>query len=171
MTRPALTAFQLSIRAAVAASAAVAVAQYLKSQLPICALISAVLVVDRSPGETRREALPRLLGTIVGAATGAALSQVLPSNPMTIGLGILVAMFLTHLMRLRGAARVAGFVSGIMVLGNSDTPWAYAYRRLIETSLGIGFAVLVSLVPRLIPTGTREPKSQAAQESGFPREP
>jgi uncharacterized membrane protein YgaE (UPF0421/DUF939 family) len=157
MARPALTpAFQLSVRAAVAAAASVATARYLHSQLPICALVTAVLVTNSSTTQTRHLALPRLAGTLLGAATGALLSEVMPSNPLAIGIGIMMAMLLSHLVRLPGAARVAGLVAGIILL-HKDHPVAYAGQRLVETTLGLGFAVLVSFVPRLIPSEDKPP--------------
>jgi uncharacterized membrane protein YgaE (UPF0421/DUF939 family) len=159
---------QLSVRAAAAAAASVAVAQCLQPQPAIVALVTAVVVTDHSTTQTRRLALPRLAGTLLGAGTGSLLSEVLPSNPLVIGFGILVAMFLSHLLRIQSAARVAGFVCGIILLSQNDHPWSYGYHRLIETTLGIGFAVLVSFVPKLIPADEHDPKS-ADRRPDFPK--
>ena len=64
-------------------------------------------------------------------------------------------MFLSHLLHLEVAARVTGFVCGIVVLEFADQPWSHAMDRTLETVLGIGVAYLVSLVPKLI--GVEEP--------------
>ena len=148
-------AFQLSLRAALSAGLAVAIAEVLRLEYPIYAMISAVIVSDLSPSETRQLGLLRLAGSAVGAAVGVAFSY-LPSAAWSIGLSILFAMFLSHLLRLRRAARLAGYVCGIIVLTHSDHAWSYGLYRLTETSLGIGVAVLVSVVPKLIPIGEPE---------------
>jgi len=145
-------AFQLSLRAAVSGGLAVAIAELLRLQYPLYALIGAVIVSDLSPSQTRQLGLRRLAGSVLGATVGAAISQLLPSAPWAIGLSVLSAMFLSHLLHLEGAAKITGYVCGIVVLDHGAQPWSYALYRLIETILGVGMAILVSLVPKLLPT-------------------
>jgi uncharacterized membrane protein YgaE (UPF0421/DUF939 family) len=147
---PLVPAVQLSIRAALAAGLAVAIAQSLNLQYPIYALVGAVIVSDLSPAQTRQLGLRRLAGSTVGAVVGAAVSHFLPAASWAIGLSVLVAILISHLLRLEGAAKLAGYVCGIVVLGHADQPWSYGLFRLLETALGIGLAVAVSLVPKLI---------------------
>jgi uncharacterized membrane protein YgaE (UPF0421/DUF939 family) len=152
-------AVQLSVRAALAAGLAVGVAQLLRLQFPVYALIAAVIVTDLSLSRTRRLGLRRLAGTVLGAARGAAVSSVLPPSPSVIALGILGAIFLSHLFRLHEGAKVTGYICGIVVLEHGADRWSYALHRLTETVLGIGVAVLVSLVPKLMPP--HEPKRES----------
>jgi len=149
-SRP-ITALQLSLRAGVAAAAAVVIAQFLELEFPIYALIAAVLVMDLSPRKTRELAVQRLLGTLLGATVGALLSYVLPAGPLAMGVGILAAMLLSFGLRLGApAAKLAGYVCGLVVFAYGTRPWWYASHRVAETLLGIGLAVLVSLVPKLL---------------------
>jgi uncharacterized membrane protein YgaE (UPF0421/DUF939 family) len=159
-SRPLVLATQLATRTAAAAALSIAVAQFFRLQSPINALITAVLVTDLSPSETRKRALRRFVGTVVGAAIGAAVNSVLHPNPYTIGMGIVIAMMLCHVLRLRDAERVAGYVCGIVLLNFSEDPVYYAVRRLFETGLAISMAVLVSFVPKLIPPDERRDQNR-----------
>lgn len=146
----AFDAVRLSLRAALAASLAVALAGALGLEHPLYAMIAAVLVTDLSVERTRQLGRHRLAGTVVGATVGALLSRWVPSGPATIGLGILLAMSLSHLLRMPGAVKLAGYLCGIVLLEHHDHPWTYALFRLVETTLGIAVAWLVSLVPKLV---------------------
>lgn len=146
-----IPALQLSIRAALAAGLAVIIAQLLQFHAPLYAMIAAVIVSDLSPAKTRQLGLQRLGGSVLGAAVGAVTSQFLPLGAWAIGFSVLIAMFLSHLVRLQGAAKLSGYLSGIVVLGHASDAWSYGFYRLLETILGIGMALLVSFVPKLIP--------------------
>jgi uncharacterized membrane protein YgaE (UPF0421/DUF939 family) len=151
--RSTLTAgLQLSLRAGVAAGLAVAIAQFLDLEYPIYALIAAVIVMDLSPSKTRKLAVQRLMGTLLGATVGAALSHLLPSGPLALVVSIAIAMLLSYLVHLQDGAKLAGYTCGLVVFAFGAHPWSYAVYRVAETLLGIGTAVLVSFVPKLMGT-------------------
>jgi len=148
--RPAL---QLSTRAALAAALAVALAQWIGLAYPIYAMIAAVIVTDLDPAQTRTLALTRVAGTALGVILGAVMSLYLPHGPIAIGVAIFVAMFLAHLLGRKDAARLAGYGCALVILGYSNDPWTYAFFRFVETLLGIGVALALSAIPKLM----REP--------------
>ena len=144
-----IPALQLSIRAGVAAILALVAAQLLHLQHPLYAMISAVVITDLDATQTPKLALPRLAGTLIGSALGAAINTLLLPSLWTIAPGIMIAMFVSHLISMP-AARVAGYVCGIVLLDHGDSPWSYALFRMIETALGIAAAMCVSIVPKLL---------------------
>ena len=122
-------------------------------------MISAVIVTDLEASQTRKLGLPRLFGTVLGGALGAAICTLLHPGVWAVSVGILFAMFLSSLMHQRDAAKVAGYVSAIVLLDHNADPWSYAFHRTMETLLGVGVALLVSFMPKLLPTNNAESKT------------
>jgi uncharacterized membrane protein YgaE (UPF0421/DUF939 family) len=144
------TGIQVATRAAVGATLAVALSQLLGLQHPMYALIAAIIVTDFSASTTRKLGLKRLVSALIGACCGAVLRSTLPPSVWSLGLGISLAMFACHLSPMRDGAKVAGYMCGIVLIAYGTNSWSYAFFRLLETALGIGFAWLVSLVPKLV---------------------
>jgi uncharacterized membrane protein YgaE (UPF0421/DUF939 family) len=142
-------ALQLSVRAALAAGLAYGVSSLFSSDDEVYALVAAVIVTDLSPTSTRQLAWQRLAGTLVGAGAGATMTYGMAAGPLAIAAGILIAMLLTFVLRLDGAAKIAGYVAGIVLVHAGD-PWAYAALRALDTTIGIIAALLVSFVPKLL---------------------
>ena len=151
MTRAAAaTALQLATRAAAGALISVLLAQWLGLEFPLYAMIAAVIVTDLSPVRTRQLALPRLAGPVLGACVGALAVRWLGTGALAIAVGVLIAMFVAQASGWAEAAKLAGYVCGLVVLEHSAEPWTYALYRFIETVLGIAVAVGISLVPKLV---------------------
>ena len=149
---------QLALRASVAAAIAIAIGDLFKLEHPIYALLAAVIVTDLAPSQSRRLAIHRVIATLIGALCGAALTFVLPPGPIAIGASILLAMLLCQLLGIPDAAKISGFICGIVVLEYSAEPWLNALSRFIETMLGVAVALIVSYVPKLI--NIEEPEKQ-----------
>ena len=116
------------VRAGVGAGLSAAVALQFDLKYPIYAFIAAVIVTDLSPSRTRQLGLLRLVATVVGAGIGAMLSMVLPPGPLALGLGVLIAMQVCHLVHLQDGAKVAGYICGIVLLEHGADAWSYAFH-------------------------------------------
>ncbi len=140
---------QLTLRASVAAVAALVLARWFELAYPIYAFIAAVIVTDLEPSTSRKLGLRRMLATVIGALCGALLSFLLPSGPVGVGFGFFVAMLLAQSLGAGEGSRVAGYICGIVLLDHSTEPWHYAFHRFIETLLGVAAAWAISYVPKL----------------------
>ena len=160
-----IPAVQISARCAVAAAVALGIAGLFRMPFPLYAVIAAVIVTDPSPKETRKLAIPRIAGTIVGASLGATLSPWLAAGPAAIATGIFLAMALSYALGMPGAAKLAGYVCAICLLQEASAPWTYSWWRFVETMLGIIVAVLASLIPPLIAPPAAVSASAATRDS------
>jgi uncharacterized membrane protein YgaE (UPF0421/DUF939 family) len=147
-----LPGVQLALRAATAAGVALGLAEILRLEYPIYALLAAVIATDLMPSQSRALGVRRIVATAVGAVGGAILSPLLPPTAWTLALSILVAMLACEIFNARDAAKVAGYICGIVVLDHSAEPWLYSFFRFAETVLGVVAAWAVSYVPKLMRT-------------------
>ena len=129
-------------------------------------MIAAVIVTDLPPCEQDGSGSCDLWAPCWGPRWGALIAPLLPPGAWWgIGLGVLVAMFLSRVLHLQDADKVTGYVTGIVMLHHGDHPWSYALHRTIETALGIGLAMLVSLVPKLVSIDELKPPEPGPPES------
>ncbi len=153
------TAFQLSLRASTAAGLAFWIATLLGAHYAIYALVAAVIVTDLAPATTRRLAIQRMAGTVIGAGAGALFVHLLPNGPVALGVAILASMACAYACRFETpAARVAGYVCAIAMFAHSGDVWMYAFDRAWETMVGIGTALVVGLVPLWLREDESDPR-------------
>jgi uncharacterized membrane protein YccC len=141
---------QLAVRAGVAGALATWAAQLLGMEHPIYAFIGAVIVTDLSPKQSQSLGFRRILATAMGSVCGAALSQLLGPGPAIVGASVVFAMLAGYLLGAGEAAKVAGYICGIVVLDHAAEPWLYATQRFVETVLGVSIAWAISYAPKLI---------------------
>ena len=160
----------MAVRAAAGASIAFAVAEVLKLDHPIIAFTAAVIVTDLKPAQTRELGLRRVGATVVGAVTGTVLSPFLSPTAWAIGASVLLAILISHLLRAREGAKIAGYICALIVLDNSAAPWLTGLYRMIETALGVIVAWVISYVPKLIPVkeSSEADKAPDGYNSGEP---
>lgn len=157
-----LPRLQLPLRATTAAALSLVIAQALQLPFPIYAFIAAVIVTDLQPAISRQLGLRRIWATVIGASCGAAMSYVVPADAVGVGIGILVAMLLAQLLRAGEGVKVAGYISGIVLLEHSAEPHSYAFLRFVETVIGVLAAWGVSYIPRLLKEEKGGPPDKAS---------
>ena len=65
---------------------------------------------------------------------------------LVVGVAIATLIFVCYVVGYTEAAKLAGYVAGLVVLDHSAEAWNYARDRFVETSLGIVLAIVVSLL-------------------------
>jgi uncharacterized membrane protein YgaE (UPF0421/DUF939 family) len=143
-------AIQLALRSTSAAVLSLTAALWMGLDYPIYAFIAAVIVTDLQPAVSQKLGLRRLGATLVGAICGASLSYLMPGSAWGVGIGVFTAMIIAQLLKAGEGARVAGYISGIVLLDHSMAPWSYAFHRFVETAIGVLFAWAISFVPKML---------------------
>ena len=93
-----------------------------------------MIVLDLSPAKTREFAVQRLVGTVLGAVVGVIFSYAQYDGPIAITISILAAMMLSYAVGLYPAAKLAGYVCGIVVLTHGDQRGRTPCYRLSKLS-------------------------------------
>ena len=143
-----------ALRVTVAAVLSLAIAQYLHLQLPLWAVLTALIVTQMSVGKSLKATLDYLLGTIGGAIYGGAVAVLIPHPSQWALLAVLAIAVapLAYIASIKprfSAAPVTAIIVLLVPLITHGTPLASAVDRVIEVAVGAltGFAVSYLLVP------------------------
>ena len=115
--------------------------------MPFFASVAAVITMQNSIESSVKAGFQRFIGTLVGAFVAGLLVWIVPINLITIGIGIILVIHLTAMMKENNSAAIASIVF-LAVIINVDTQSinSYIVLRVIETSLGIATAVIINLL-------------------------
>jgi uncharacterized membrane protein YgaE (UPF0421/DUF939 family) len=145
-----LTDSQLTIRVTIAATLAILIAQTLKLDYPIFAAIAAIVTTDLTPATSSVIGTRRIVATIVGAAFGAVASLLIKPDPIWLGVVLLITVLASDSLRSPEGSKVAACTCGIGMLLSTGNPVHFAIHRVLETSLGVVTAWVVSYLPKLV---------------------
>jgi uncharacterized membrane protein YgaE (UPF0421/DUF939 family) len=135
----------IATRCALAALGAVEVSWRFGLNYPIYALIAAILVTEYHGEETRQQSVTRLLGNALGITAGCLLVTLFGSHSWVIGFAAFLMILFCYYFDFAVAAKYSAFVAALTVMDHSSHPWSYGRDRFLETLIGVGFAVLMSL--------------------------
>jgi len=109
---------------------------------PYWAPVAAVVVLYQDLEATKKAALARFFGTIVGSLIGWGSAVVWHHDLLVYGAAVLVAVALCYLVRLESAARLCAVaVTVITLVPHTEAPHLVAFHRFVEVSYGVGCAV------------------------------
>lgn len=128
-----------SLRTAIAATVSLMAARLVRMPEAYWAAITTLIVMQSTLGSALTVSWKRLVGTALGAAVGALVTAVLPSNAAIFGLTVLALGLISALLHLdRTAYRFAGITAAIVMLVVRTAPaWLVATHRFVEVAVGI----------------------------------
>lgn len=121
-------------------------------QFPVFAAIAALLVVQPSVNQSLGKAIERSLGVVLGVVVALGISLAFGDIGWVILLAMVVAIFVSWLLRLTPGSANQVPISAMLVLSiGAHTP-GYALERIVETVIGaaIAFVVNVAIVPPVL---------------------
>lgn len=125
--------------------------------LPVFAAIAALLVVQPSVNQSFAKALERSIGVIVGVVIAVLLSLLLGPQSWVVLLAIVVAMLVAWVFRASTGTGNQVAISAMLVLALGSSDPDYAVNRILETLIGVAFALIVNalVVPPVLTAPAR----------------
>lgn len=121
------------------------------SKDPFFAAIAAVMCMQDTVENSVKIGINRIFGTLIGGLIGLIflhstrwlhLESIIP---LITGIGIVLAIYLCNLLKKPASSAISSLVLiAIMIAPVASNPLFYAFKRTIETSLGIIVSILVN---------------------------
>jgi len=109
--------------------------------------IAAVVVLYPDREATRKAAIQRFIGTIIGSLVGWGCATWWHQSIVLYGLGIAVAVGTCYLMRLENASRLCAVaVTVITIIPRPGPAYQVAFHRFLEVSYGVVCALAYTVV-------------------------
>lgn len=137
-----------SARTAVAAVASLLVARLFRLPEAYWAPITTLVITQSSLGAALTVSSQRFAGTVLGAVVGAIVASHFGPNVLVFGTGVFILGLLSFLARAdRAAFRFGGVTLAIVLLvPRTGPPWQIAFHRCAEVFIGIGMALILTVV-------------------------
>ncbi|WP_253258847.1 FUSC family protein [Subtercola boreus] len=142
----------------------IATAPLLQGQIPLFAVIAAILVVQPSVNQSFGKALERCVGVVIGVVLAYFVGVVFGSNSWAVLLAVIVALMLAWALRLGPTSSVQIPISAMLVLALGATAPGYAVNRILETVIGALIGVGVNLL--IVPPVALQPVHEAVARLG-----
>jgi len=137
-----------SMRTAVAAVVSLLVARLFRLPEAYWAPITTLVIMQSSLGAALKVSWQRFVGTALGAVVGGIVASYFGPHVLVFGVCVFILGLLCALLRSdRIAYRFGGVTLAIVMLVPKATPaWLLAFHRFAEVSVGIGVALLMTVV-------------------------
>jgi len=153
-----------SVRTAVAAVASVLVARLFGLPEVYWAPITTIVITQSSLGAALKVSWQRFIGTVLGAAVGAVVASYFGPHVVVFGVSLFVLGLVCPLVLAdRSGYRFGGIALAIVLMvPRTNSPWETAFHRFAEVSIGIGVALVLTVV---WPESEDEPAPEKVNDS------
>jgi hypothetical protein len=117
-----------------------------RSQYALYAVLTAALIVGENFGEDLNQSLVRLVGTLLGAVIGVAFLITLGVDVWGVVAAAITAAILSRMVKLEQLSRVTLAVCMVTLLIHPERVAAYGLYRLLNTLIGAGIGLAVSIL-------------------------
>jgi len=139
-----------TIKTAFAVSLTIYISYLLNLDSPIFAGIAAILAMKASVSESLSIGKNRMLGTILGGVVALSFSYIAPTNVLTIGIGIIIIIYICNLLGWKKTIELASIVFLSIIINYEErNRLNYAVSRTLSTLIGlvIGTVINYFIVP------------------------
>jgi uncharacterized membrane protein YgaE (UPF0421/DUF939 family) len=137
--------YRHAVRTAVAGTAAMFFAKYLRLPEAYWAAISAIIVLQANLGAALRESTVRIAATAVGATVAIPFLAYFGTNLIGFAIAVTITVLLCSLLSLQTGMRLGAVtVAVILLIEHHGKPWTPALHRFLEVSFGVVVALVVA---------------------------
>ena len=137
-----------SLRTAIACVVSLLVARLFRLPEAYWAPVTTVVITQSSLGAALAVSWHRFLGTVLGVLVGAVAATYFGPYAVVFGIGL----FVLGLIRIVTHSDLSGYRFGgvalaiVLLVPRTDPAWQIAFHRFVEVSIGIGVALMFSIV-------------------------
>lgn len=137
-----------SVRTAIAAVVSLLAARLFGLPEAYWAPITTMVITQSSLGAALVVSGQRFVGTALGALVGAIVAILFGPNMLVFGISVFLLGLVCAVLHVdRSAYRFGGITLAIVLLISRPAPaWAIAFHRFAEVSIGIGVALILTVV-------------------------
>lgn len=134
-----------TIKTGLAIGVTLFVCEIFKITNPFFAAIAALFAMESSISATFTAARDRMYGTVLGAIVAIIFSTFFPVNAFTIGLGIVLVIYICNLFKWQGTIKISSIVFLAILLGfEQGGQLQYALFRTVDTFVGVSISTLIN---------------------------